>query len=711
MLNIFTILVFAMAIGIVILGYIAFNKNRKSPTNQWFLALTFISASWCIFNYLENTIGQPDLAILFLKLDFIFAPFMCFSAMAFFLNFPEPNPNKKNKYLILIALIITGFLAYLTLNSQVIKGIATYNNQIGFDLGRWFVFYGLVVASEVIGAITYQIMKYRKSFGIKKMQILYVLIGFSISSLIIMIFNLFLQNKIPGNLFQIANLSIIFWVISIAYAIIRYHLLDVWLVLRLGAIFTLTFTIIAVLYVFLGQLIVTYLHIQTPWNDLLLSLLITAGFIPLRNLIEILTDKIFFRKRYKFNDVTNEIEGSIHSAGLDLDKALAEINRVVSTALRLKGAGVLVLTPEGNFEARNLSGPAINNIILKRQDPIILYLKAYNHKIIDREELEREVNREGISETVIGAIIKEMIEKNIFVAAPIVSKDELIRIYIIDRKLSRDLFTDQDLEVIKHASSQMSFIIDNTRSYEELKRLDADKSNFISVVSHQLRTPVTISRLNLETALDKKIKPKVKTEAIATAYEGVTFLSRQFDQMLTVLEIEEKSIEIKKTEIDINQLVKELLSNYDYELNKKNLKIKTNFDKLGSKATCDANKIKKVLDALINNAIDYSRSDGEITISTFNSQINNAPALVVSIADNGIGIKEEAGQEIFKKFFRGEEAVATVANGFGLGLYIAKNLIKAHGGDVWFESQKEKGATFYFSLPIDGQDTKKLAQA
>jgi signal transduction histidine kinase len=110
----------------------------------------------------------------------------------------------------------------------------------------------------------------------------------------------------------------------------------------------------------------------------------------------------------------------------------------------------------------------------------------------------------------------------------------------------------------------------------------------------------------------------------------------------------------------------------------------------------DSEKISIVIKNLLENAIKYSRKGGKIEVS-----LNlGAKGITFAVKDSGIGIPKEQQNRIFEKFFRAENASGAEPNGSGLGLYISSNIVKKHGGDMWFESEEEKGTTFYFNLPL-----------
>lgn len=698
MLIFFAIIAFSISASMAGLGYAAFIKNKQSLTNGLFFIFSIVLAFWCASNFLENWVDSPELATLFLRLDFLLGPIVFYLIFLFLINFPEPNKKLTSKMLWLV--IPTLAISGLTLTNSIIKDINFNNNKIGFDFGILFNSYVFVILFYLISAIVYQIWQFKRITGARKMQVRYVLIGFIVTSIITLIFNLFLQNNISQEVFRIGNFSPIILIGCIYYAIARYHLMNIGKILRLGAIYTLLLTTITLMYVTAGYIFISFLHIGEPWNFIIPSLIITFSFLPVKRNIEKVTDKIFFKKQYKFSEVAGQIESSIHEVGLDLDKTLEIINRVITETLKVEHSAILILIPKGHFISRQVIGENLNNFKLKQHSPIISYLNAYKKKVLDKEELERDIYNKNANDASLTKVLKELEKNNLSLVVPIELKDKLIGIYLIGPKKSQDPYTEEDLRLLRHVAWEMGFSIDNANSYEELKRLDDVKSNFISVVSHQLRTPVTVARCNLELCFDKGVSSNEKKEAIKSAYDGTLSLGKQLDQLITVLEIEEKKITLAKNKVKINDLINRVINDNEINLSNKNLKLIFKKIKTDYEITCDENKIKKVLDILLTNSINYVFNEGKIEISVKKEIYNRKAKLIISISDNGIGISEQSKGEVFKKFLRAPEAIAVAPNGFGLGLFIAKKIVDAHGGEITFENNDGKGVTFFLSLPI-----------
>lgn len=232
------------------------------------------------------------------------------------------------------------------------------------------------------------------------------------------------------------------------------------------------------------------------------------------------------------------------------------------------------------------------------------------------------------------------------------------------------------------------------------KEIDHLKSQFINVVSHQLRTPLNSIRWNLEVLLGGDLgKFKADQEKfLKTIYASNKNIIDIISDLFLALEIEEGPITLEKEIINFEMLINNIMEGFKNELAIK--RIKFNFTIHKNKkpliVEADRNKLTQILTRLIDNAIKYSKEGGEINIDI---EIVKDSA-VIKISDSGIGIPKDEQQTIFSKFFRASNASAMQQNASGLGLFIAKKIIEAHKGDIRFESTEGKGTTFYVGLPI-----------
>ncbi|MDE2001076.1 MAG: HAMP domain-containing histidine kinase [Patescibacteria group bacterium] len=241
---------------------------------------------------------------------------------------------------------------------------------------------------------------------------------------------------------------------------------------------------------------------------------------------------------------------------------------------------------------------------------------------------------------------------------------------------------------------------------QNLQALDKAKGDFINVISHQFRTPLSAIRWNndllMETSAD--IKPPETSEQMLTAEKAIfvkaVFLINILDDIYDVLAIEGKQVALEYRPSLVWELVDDAVGSIKDEAKVKNIQIAFNRDQSQIKTIqLDPQKIKRVFLILLRNAVNYSSAGNTVTISITPTTLNNEPAVACSIRDTGIGISPEDQAKLFTKFFRAKNAIAAVADGAGLGLYLVKNFVEAHRGTVTVASELGKGSTFTVTIP------------
>lgn len=238
-----------------------------------------------------------------------------------------------------------------------------------------------------------------------------------------------------------------------------------------------------------------------------------------------------------------------------------------------------------------------------------------------------------------------------------------------------------------------------SRANEKLQKFDEIKSNFISIVAHQLRTPLSGIKWTLSMLLngDMGTLNNDQKTFLMKSYESNTRMIRLVNDMLAADRIQSGKVHYGFEHISIINLMDNVLFEVSQQAFKKNISIeyKDKFKNL-PQAYVDSETIRAVLQNLLENAIKYTIEGGKIEIDVKKEN----DYLIVSIADNGIGIPKDQEKDVFVKFFRARNAVKLDTDGSGLGLHIAKTIIEKNGGTIWFESVEGKGSTFYFSVPL-----------
>jgi signal transduction histidine kinase len=224
------------------------------------------------------------------------------------------------------------------------------------------------------------------------------------------------------------------------------------------------------------------------------------------------------------------------------------------------------------------------------------------------------------------------------------------------------------------------------------------KSEFITIASHQLRTPLTGAIWAME-GLQKESLNKEQTDLVSAALGSINRLLKIVNDLLDIAKIEEGQFGYNFTEVNLADFIEEALRQAN--LVARQYKVTIYFDKptAAMKVTADAAKLGIAFASVLDNAVKYNIENGEVTVKI--SRVPDKPYLEVTVHDTGIGVPPESMDKMFKKFFRGENALKIAVEGTGLGLYIAKNIIRQHGGDMWVESTMNRGSTVHLTLPTD----------
>ncbi len=237
-----------------------------------------------------------------------------------------------------------------------------------------------------------------------------------------------------------------------------------------------------------------------------------------------------------------------------------------------------------------------------------------------------------------------------------------------------------------------------TRSFERLAEANRMKSEFVSVVSHQLRSPLS----NLKWVTDLLMSGRLSSvsekqlEYFKILKENSNRMVELVADLLIVSKIEQQELPLRKEKIAIKDLVERIIKEIEIFAKASNVRIEFKSEKILPPILADLDRLKLVIDNLLDNAIRYNRGKEKIEVN-LKKKNNN---VYLGIKDRGVGIPKEDQKYIFQKFFRSENVIKHQTEGSGLGLYIAKSIIEKLGGKMGFQSQEGIGSTFWFTLPV-----------
>lgn len=319
---------------------------------------------------------------------------------------------------------------------------------------------------------------------------------------------------------------------------------------------------------------------------------------------------------------------------------------------------------------------------------------------------------------------------------PVTAKDKVLGALIFSLNKDKSKISSEEWAILDSFVGAVGIALDNALLFQSLnittaqlasanqrlQELDKLKDDFVSVASHELRTPMTAIKSYLWMGLNKygnlpeRTKPDLKAKSIyklpedvqkymSRAYISVERLINLVNDMLNISRIESGRIALRLTDVDLIQLANDVLAEVKAKAAEKDIKLKLNVH-IFPKVLADPDKIHEVYLNLIGNALKFTPTGGTITVDF--RQKN--PFVYVSIADTGAGVDKEDLSRLFTKFGRLDNSYVASASsdGTGLGLFISKSLIELHQGSITAASEgRGKGTTFTFSLPIVGTEVAK----
>lgn len=238
----------------------------------------------------------------------------------------------------------------------------------------------------------------------------------------------------------------------------------------------------------------------------------------------------------------------------------------------------------------------------------------------------------------------------------------------------------------------LDYIIVN--SFQKLADANLMKSEFMNIVSHQLKTPLTNLKWIVDLAIREKDVEKNRYSFNIIKEQNERML-KLINNMLIASRLEQKRWFLKKEIVDLKEIVEKIIQKLEFIAKSNNIKIDKDLENV-PKISIDSQKISQVIENLIDNAIQYSKGGEKITIKLKNKK-NIIKFIVI---DRGVGIPKDEQKNIFEKFFRSKNALRFQTQGLGLSLFIVKSIIDQLKGKVGFKSKEGRGTTFWFELPI-----------
>lgn len=325
-----------------------------------------------------------------------------------------------------------------------------------------------------------------------------------------------------------------------------------------------------------------------------------------------------------------------------------------------------------------------------REHPILktVYAQGSPLAVASREDASEDEKRFG-----------DLLHLTSYYVAPIQMREKRYGVFIVGLNDPYQKLNETDNEFFTIAFHSLAAILESMDIEDRQRRIDVLKSEFISVVSHQLRTPLSIIKWILKLFIDGDMG---SVSAEQKDFLGKAYMSNQrmidlVNDLLNVARIEEGRFGYQFTTFDVALLLKEILDDYKMLRAKNSIELETNLGSAGEVFIhADRERLLLVFNNLIDNAVKFTPRKGKIRVMLFKKETT----VIVEISDTGIGISAADQERLFTKFFRAENARQMQTEGTGLGLFIAKNIIEKNKGSIHVDSMVGKGTVVTCVLPL-----------
>ena len=635
----------------------------------------------------------------------------------FYILFIYSFLNKKIKTSFYIILYGSAFVLFiLNFTSLIVKKIVA--NKF-FNLWPiagpaypfFLAFFGLIFFFSLF-------VLYKEFFlcsGVKKTQIKFLFFGVAIGLIgAITNYPLWFNINIPpvGNIFVSAFAGFT------AYAIIAHRLMDIKVVLRKSTVYTASLLTILIPAIVIRHFINYNNTSVLYFSDLIILIASITFFAPIKNFYYRLANKYFFTSLYDSRAVIAKLSNNLRTT-LNVDKIYQIIDETLTGAFHCKAIGYMRYDKKnGDYHITYNHGFENHNRTEFPGNRLLHELYIANGKSIVIEDLK------NMPDVNYNATVRMLSLLNIEVLTPLNIKDKTIGLIALGQKESGDMYNDEDINMMDVISAQAAIALENATLYEKVKRfniklkkevekateelvkaneqlkqLDQAKSDFISIASHQLRTPLTVVKGYVSMILERNFGEVGEKQVgpLEKVYESNERLIQLVENLLNVSRIESGRLQFSFKEYQLEDMVDSVVEELSSYAKKKNLNLVWNRPASPlPKVYIDEEKVRQVVMNLTDNSIKYTQKG---TVSVSLKQVGDD--LQFCVSDSGMGILASDLPNLFKKFSRGTGTSLVHTEGTGLGLYVARQMIEAHKGKTWAESEGEyKGSKFFFTLPI-----------
>jgi len=715
-MHMFSVLLWVTAAVCLVQGFIVLTKPADRLQSWFYLLVSIANASWAIWIGIFLISNFSNLAGTATTIHYVSSTMVVWAFLILAYSFAESKATKRclfsgitiipALYMVFIAISHADLLFSIDYTQRTVKTVIT----MGVPFAIYYVTY--FVASAFI---FWRTVTTAKNTLIKQRQRL-LFVAYVLAASFGGLFNLILPLLGNWGIIWLGPLADMIFIPIACIAMIRYRLFNVKLyvarILTLGTVFLL---------LTVGYLLVVsalYASHGVDSAKILINVLVTLifsaiAYFAFRTAIYITGRR--FRGGLLTDDLVYQISFSV-LRNIDAHKLLHAAANVMASHMRVSKVSLSVINETSNYFYSTDSQSATLKLTVKQ---IASCMDEQKIDIIITEELETDSDLYDL-----------LFSQNIAVIARSATllTTSSVTTYATIKRFPLRIYSDKEIDVLKTIVHVIQIAVDNATYYKQvhefnkeleiriadataglratnrkLKRLDATKDDFISIASHQLRTPLTSIKGYISMLIDNDFghlsaeQKKILGEVYASS-ERMAFI---IDDFLDVSRLQVGKFELQKTPTKLNQILESEISQLKITADSRDIAIEYEMPNGLPVQDLDANKLRQVMMNMIDNAIYYSHGGNNIVVSLYEQR----GQIIFTVKDHGIGVPRAEQHKLFTKFYRAPNARKARPDGSGVGLYVARKVIIAHGGSLIFESKEDVGSTFGFRLPIRPLDT------
>lgn len=719
---VFLIVSIVIAISLFSIGLLARNNRSNSSSARAFSLVCMVIAAWVTVNQLGiNEIISIEAREILTYLDYALGSLMVATFVNFSLSLKEST--RRLRYVVIAS---GGVLSLLVASGIMMDVVIKSDNQLtNVTSFGYYIYLGYIVFGFVYG-VSVLIRTLLSAKDARRRQLELVVWSLTLASVVAIIVNIvlpaiFTQSDLLNVWASATYGSVLVFAAMSGYALFKRGIFDLRSTAARSVGYLLTFGLIAALYsiAVFGGLGSTEFFKDITVNQrlviIIFALLSAVSYQPLKGLFDKITNRLFFRDTYDTQNFIDELNKNLVS-GVQLDELLTKSALIIQD--NLKSTFVTFYIRQTSYFEERIIGARRNDPEFTNLSIIQETARNLDTKVYQPEPDPTNDNNKRLSQVLRDNDVELMVR--------LVNTLEYhlngIGYIFIGPKLSGNAYSKRDFKVLEIVANELVIAIENALRFEEIEEfnvtlqkkideatkelrksnekltaLDEAKDEFISMASHQLRTPLTSVKGYLSMVLEgdagkiNEQQAKLLDQAFISSQRMVYLIA----DLLNVSRLKTGKFAIEAHPTNLADVVEEEIRQLKGAAEARNLKLEYEKPKEFPRLMLDETKIRQVIMNFVDNAIYYTPS-GTITVYLKTTKTS----IEFGVTDTGMGVPKKDVPQLFSKFYRAGNARKARPDGTGLGLFMAKKVIVASGGSILFKTKEGKGSTFGFIFPL-----------